>query len=95
MIKVIITYSNEHIEKTSVKNDEVARKFIDAVISVYKHDGLIETIEKIDLVDTDKQTSSVIYRKGSKHANHHDLLNHHCSTCGSCHHRVVLEGDKA
>lgn len=94
MIKVIITYTNNHVEKTSVKNHEVATKFTEAVLSVYKHDGILNTIDSIVLIDSDSHTSTMMYPGGKNNAHGHDLSNSFGSACGCGHLATVLEGDK-
>lgn len=51
MIHITIKYKNSHSNKTAVKDAEVASKYIDAIIRVFKHDNLIDDVEKIETLD--------------------------------------------
>jgi DNA replication protein DnaD len=61
MIHVIITYTNQVINKTSAKNSKVAQSYIDAVLRIYKHDGILEDVKTIETVDYESQEHKVVY----------------------------------
>jgi hypothetical protein len=61
MIHVIISYKNRSSDKTSVKSHEVAKKYIDAILTVFKHDKLIDDIEKIETIDYHTKESKTVY----------------------------------
>lgn len=61
MIHVIISYKNKSSNKTSVKNSEVASKYINAILTVFRHDQLIDDIEKIETVDYQTKECKTVY----------------------------------
>ena len=63
MIQVLISYKNKSTDRTAVKNAEVAAKYIDAIITIYKHDDLIDDVEKIEMIDSITRESKIVYPK--------------------------------
>ena len=61
MIHVIISYKDNSSVKTSVMNEDVAKKYIDAIITVYRDDQLIEHIQKIETVDYLTKERKTVY----------------------------------
>ncbi len=61
MIYVIITYKNNSSHKTCCKNSKVAKAYVDAVLNVYEHDGLIDDVKTIETVDYMTKECKTIY----------------------------------
>lgn len=61
MIHVIIKYKNNLINTTSCKNSKVAKAYVDAVLNVYQHDGLINDILRIETVDYMTKETKIVY----------------------------------
>ncbi len=94
MNKVTITFINNVSEVRSVKNAEVGRSYAEAIIQVFKHDGLIDTISRIDMIDLEDGYIDVLYEKEKENAKSNDLCNHSC-TDHRCHHHFDLQkGDQ-
>ncbi|HOI85717.1 MAG TPA: hypothetical protein PLP48_06515 [Acholeplasmataceae bacterium] len=61
MIHVIIKYKNNSTNTTSCKNSKVAKAYVDAVLNVYQHDGLIDDVLRIETVDYMTKESKIVY----------------------------------
>jgi len=65
MIYVTVMYKNKYSDKTAVKDAEVASKYVAAIISVFKHNRIIDDIEKIETFDIDTKEQKQVYPKVS------------------------------
>jgi len=61
MIHVTVKYKKSHSDKTAVKDAEVASKYVDAIIRVFKHDHIIDDIEKIETFDINTKEQKQVY----------------------------------
>lgn len=61
MIHVIIRYKNNSSNTTNCKNSKVAKAYVDAVINVYQHDGLIDDVLRIETVDYMTKECKIVY----------------------------------
>jgi ribosomal protein S8 len=61
MIHVLIIYKNNVSDRRAVKNDEVASKYVDAIINVFKHENIIDEIEKIETIDYLTKEYKIVY----------------------------------
>jgi hypothetical protein len=83
MLNVIIRYINGTSYSQNVRNEEVGRAYSDAVISVFKHDGFINHIESIEMIN-ENAYKHLLYQKGQDDAElnivRHDPLSGDVST---------------
>lgn len=86
MNKVSLTFINNQVEVVSVKNIDVAKKYAESVVTVFKHDGLIDTLSRIDSVDLDDGKIDILYQKEEENAKSNNLCNHSCSNLRCDHH---------
>ena len=61
MIHVIITYKNNSSNTTNCKNSKVAQAYVKAVINVYEHDGILDDVLSIEMVDYMTKEYKIIY----------------------------------
>lgn len=92
MNKVTITFTNNTAEVLSVKNFDVAKKYAESVVTVFKHDGLIDTLSRIDSIDLDDGKVDILYQKENKNANTTNSSNDHCCNSGCNTHAHIAEG---
>lgn len=79
MNKIVINYTDGTKNETNTISEKVGRKYADAVIQVFKHDGLIDSVDNIVMIDQDGK-KTILYEKGKTDANRID----HCDSCSSC-----------
>lgn len=94
MNKVTITFINNASEVRSVKNAEVGRSYAEAIIQVFKHDGLLSTLSRIDMIDLDDGHVDVLYEKEKENAESTAICNTGCSNHRCDHHISLQKGDQ-
>lgn len=93
MNKVTITFVNNAVEITSVKNAEVGKKYVDAIKTVFTHDGLMDTISRIDMIDMEDGKIDVLYQKDKDNAKSTNICNTGCTSARCDHHPDLLESN--
>lgn len=61
MIHVIVSFKNSCIDKTAVHNDKVASDLVNAIISKFRMDNIIQDIERIETVDYITKEHKTVY----------------------------------
>ena len=67
MNNVLVKYSNNTTYSQNVISEEVAKKYAEAVVSVFKHDGKLDTIESITMTNQDAYMK-ILYQKEQNNA---------------------------
>lgn len=92
MLNVIVRYTNGTSYSQNVRNEEVGRAYTDAVISVFKHDGLINHIESIEMIN-ENAYKHLLYQKGKEDAKLNIVRHDPLSGDVSSNHNPILESE--